>query len=104
MFKLFVDGGVPWMIFMTLVFIALFLAAWKAPAWVKEIGIFAAVFGIFSFLVGFIIGSEAIAKAHTVLSQQVIWGGVRVSLIAPAYGLFIYGISLVIRIIQKPRI
>ena len=34
MFKLFVDGGVLWMIFMTLIFIALFLAAWKAPAWV----------------------------------------------------------------------
>ena len=103
MFNLFVEGGVPWMTFMTLIFIALFLAAWKAPAWVKEIGKFAAVFGIFSTLVGFMIAAVDVSKAGGI-EQGVIWGGLRVAFITTAYGLVIYMISLIIRIVQKPKI
>jgi hypothetical protein len=104
MFELFVKGGVPYMTLLTLIFIALFLAAWKAPAWVKEVGLFALVFGIFSFLVGMSVGAEAISKAADVVPQHIIWGGFRIATIAPVYGLIIYMVSLIIRIIQKPRI
>ena len=103
MFRLFVEGGVPWMTFMTLIFIALFLAAWKAPAWVSEIGKFAAVFGVFSTLVGFMQAGKDISAAGEIL-QGVLWGGVRCVLITAVYGLIIYMISLIIGIIQKPRI
>ena len=103
MYNLFVEGGVILMTFMTLIFIALFLAAWKAPAWVKEIGKFAAIFGIFSTLVGIMQGAADIAAAGGVL-QGVLWGALRVAMITTVYGLFIYMISLIIRIVQKPRI
>ena len=103
MFNLFVEGGVPWMTFMTLIFIALFLAAWKAPAWVKEIGKFAAVFGLFATFVGMIIAFKDIAAAGEI-RQGIIFGGLRVGMITTVYGLFIYMISLIIRIVQKPKI
>ena len=45
--NLFVEGGLAGMIVITLLLIALFVAAWKAPKWVKEIGIGALVVGIF---------------------------------------------------------
>ena len=125
MFELFYWGGIPWMTVLTLIMLALLLAAWKAPAWVKEIGIIALVVGVIAFLVGFYIAAGSIEKmcAMCVLEKEAgnstylemakffelrrlnpIWGGVRVALIAPTYGFFIYLASLIIRIIQKPKI
>ena len=37
--NLFVEGGLAGMIAITVLLICLFLAAWKAPKWVKEIGL-----------------------------------------------------------------
>lgn len=42
------------MAILTAVLAAMFFAAWKAPRWVKEIGSFALVFGIFSTFLGII--------------------------------------------------
>ena len=50
--QLFVEGGLYWMIGISLFLIALFIAAWKAPRWVKEIGIGALVFALFGTLLG----------------------------------------------------
>ena len=99
MFEFFVRGGVPWMTILTLIL----LAAWKAPAWVKEIGKIALVVGVLAFLIGFIIAADDIAKAGDI-PQGVLFGGFSVGLIAPTYGFFIYLASLIIRIIQKPKI
>lgn len=91
------------MIIITLLFIGLFFAAWKAPAWVKEIGIAALVVSIFWTLLGwlqivdFLSGNDDVAN-------NIIAGGIKVSLIPVLYGLIVYFVSLVIRIIQKPRI
>ena len=38
---MFVDGGVFSMSLLSLELIALLFAAWKAPAWVKELGVLA---------------------------------------------------------------
>ena len=54
LFSLFISGGPVGMILITLLFIGLFFAAWKASAWVKEIGIAALVVGIFWTLYGLI--------------------------------------------------
>ena len=103
MFNLFVEGGVPWMTFMTLIFIALFLAAWKAPAWVREIGKIALVVGFLGTVVGIMTTAVDIAAAGE-LPQRIIWTALRIAMITTMYGLVIYMISLIIRIIQKPRI
>jgi len=103
MFSLFIEGGVIYMTILTLMFIALFLAAWKAPAWVKEIGKMAAVLGVIAFFIGFIVAAGDVASWGGIC-QGILWGGLRVAFIAPTYGLLIYFVSLIIRIVQKPKI
>ena len=102
MFRLFIEGGIWWMGLITIELIALFLAAWKAPAWVKEIGGLALITGILSGVIGL---SQAGAAVHAAgdISPALIWGGIRVMCIALIYGLLVYAVSLIIRIIQKPR-
>ena len=99
----FVEGGLGGMIVITVLLIALLAAAWKAPNWVKEIGIAALVAGIFWTVCGL---SQAAGVVQMVgdISPAVVWGGVKVMTIPLLYSLVIYFLSLLIRIIQKPRI
>ena len=103
MFSLFIEGGPLGMAILTIVLLALLLAAWKAPAWVKEIGMIALVWGVLYFLLGFFQAAGVLAIAGDI-HQSVIWAGMKVAIISPMYGLIIYLLSLIIRIIQKPRI
>ena len=88
---------------LTLQLIGLLLAAWKAPAWVKEIGLLALVTGFLSILTGFYSAASTLSMAPDV-SPALVFMGFRVSLIAVIYGCLVYIASLVIRIIQKPKI
>ena len=101
--QLFVEGGLVWMIGISLFLIALFIAAWKAPRWVKEIGIGALVFAIFGTLLGLAQVFDAIQMFGDI-SPAVICGGLKVTLIPTFYGFIVYFVSLIIRVIQKPRI
>ena len=101
--QLFVEGGLVWMICISLFLIAIFIAAWKAPRWVKEIGIGALVFAIFGTLLGLAQVFDAIQMFGDI-SPAVICGGLRVTLIPTFYGLIVYFVSLIIRVTQKPRI
>jgi hypothetical protein len=103
MFKLFIQGGPIFMAVLTLLLVAIFLAAWKAPAWVEELGKMALVFSVFSALLGLRQAADVIQKVGFV-SPAVVWGGIKVMVIPILYGTIIDFISLVIRIIQKPRI
>lgn len=101
--QFFVEGGVFGMIVLTLLLIALLLAAWKAPKWVKEIGLGALVFAIFWTLRGLYQMFGAVQMFGDV-GFSVICGGLRTAMISTFYGLIIYFISLLIRTVQKPRI
>lgn len=101
--QFFVEGGVPGMIVLTLFLIALLLAAWKAPGWVREIGLGALATSVFWTLLGLYQMFGAIQMMGDV-SFPVICGGLRIAMISIFYGLIIYFISLLIRIVQKPRI
>lgn len=101
MFDLFVQGGAAGMSLLTVELICLLLAAWKAPQWVKEIGLVALATGVFYQLLGLWQMCGVIVAAD--ISGALIAGAFRVSLLSTMYGLIIYGLSLVIRIIQKPR-
>ena len=100
---LFVEGGLGYMIVISLFLIALLIAAWKAPRWVKEIGIGALVFSVFATLRGL---SQIFDVVQTFgeVSFPVLAGGLKVTLITTFYGLIVYFLSLVIRVIHKPRI
>ena len=102
-FQLFVEGGYVFMSIITLMLVALFFAAWKAPAWIKEIGLLALAFGFLGTLLGFRSAAEFI-QSQAEISPNVIWGGVKVGLIPVVYGIIVYLVSLVLRIIKKPRI
>ena len=101
--QLFVEGGLVWMIGISIFLIALFIAAWKAPRWVKEIGIGALVFAIYGTLMGILQVLDAL-QLFGDISPAVLCGGLKVTLIPTFYGLIVYFISLIIRVIQKPRI
>ena len=101
--QLFVEGGLGWMIGISLFLIALLIAAWKAPRWVKEIGIGALIYAIFGTLLGLAQVFDAIQQFPDV-GFGVMCGGLKVTLISTLYGLIVYFISLIIRVIQKPRI
>lgn len=114
MFKYFMEGGPVYMSVLTVLLVALFFAAWKAPRWVREIGLFALVFGLVSPLfplygalstlqqVAIDLGSE-VNGLFDLISPGVFFG-IKVILIPVIYGMCIYLMSLVIRIIQKPRL
>ena len=101
--QLFVEGGLGWMIGISLFLIALFIAAWKAPRWVREIGIGALIFAIYGTLMGILQVLDAMQRFGDI-SPAILCGGLKVTLIPTFYGLIVYFISLIIRVIQTPRI
>ena len=88
LFSLFIAGGPAGMITITLLFIGLFFAAWKAPRWVKEIGIGALVVGIFWTILGFLQMADFLQE-NSGIAPAVIWAGVKVDLISVIYGLIV---------------
>lgn len=102
-YNFFQLGGYGPMSIVTLLLIALFFAAWKAPAWVKEVGLLALAFGFLWTVIGFIQAADFIQGAPDI-EPNIVWGGVKVGLLPIAYGFIVYIVSLIIRIIKKPRI
>ena len=91
------------MIIISILLICLLLAAWKAPRWVKEIGLAALVVSIFWSVLGIMNACDAIQMFGDA-DPRILAGGLKVCLIPFQYGLIVYFISLIIRVIQKPRI
>lgn len=102
-FQLFLSGGYGSMSIISLMLVGLFFAAWKAPNWIKEIGLAALAFGFMFSFIGLIQMADVL-QAEPEISPNVIWGGVKVAPIPLIYGIIVYIISLVLRVIKKPRI
>lgn len=83
----------------TVLLIALLLAAWKAPGWVKEIGLIALAFG-YLWIANATIECGNIMQDDILVSPNIMWGGLKRCLIPVAYSIIVYIISLVIRIIR----
>lgn len=99
----FVNGGPILMSIITILLIAVLIAAWKAPAWVKELGIlalassfFMTVMSLYQFFNTIMLYGEA--------SFRVYCSGLTIALLPLLYGLLVYIVSIIIRIVQKPRI
>ena len=88
----------------TLFLIALFFVAWKAPAWVRETGLVALAVGWLWSLIGFMEMANAIIECEPDVDLYIIWAAVPSALLPAAYGTVVYIISLIIRVIRKPRI
>ena len=103
MLELFYQGGTLFMSLLTILLIALIVSAFKFPEWINEIGLLALAVGALGQISGLYAAFKGIEEMAQV-SQQMMAGGLRVSSITTMYGLIIYIISLVIRIVQKPRL
>jgi hypothetical protein len=103
MFAFFVNGGLAFMSVLTVLLVAIFFAAWKAPRWVKEIGAFALAFGFLSLIIALQQMFDVISSGADV-PLVVLGAGLKVALIPLIYGIIIYLVSLVVRVIQKPRL
>ena len=101
--ELFIEGGMFFMSILTLLLALLFLAAWKAPAWVRDIGVIALTFGFLSIAADFTQMFDYL-QTYGDVEQSVIYGGYKVALIPVIYGLVIFIISRIIHICQTPRI
>lgn len=99
----FLEGGMLFMSILTLLLALLFLAAWKAPAWVCDIGNIALVLGILFTGLGAYQACGQIQMAGDI-STPVLCGGIKCMLISPCYGLIIYVVARIIKICQTPRI
>lgn len=99
---MFISGGPIGMSLITILFAALFFAAWKAPAWVKELGISALIVGVL-WTLGSIYQMLGVLQ-QSAIDSYIVAGGAKCTIIPMMYGLVVYLASLVIRIIQKPRI
>jgi uncharacterized membrane protein HdeD (DUF308 family) len=70
---------------------------------VKEIGIAALVVGIFWTLSGFLQMADYLA-GHDDVAPNIIASGFKVGLVPVLYGLIVYFVSLILRVIHTPRI
>ena len=101
--ELFSMGSPFWMSLLTILLVALFFAAWKAPRWVKEIGLAAPVVAFLCVLFGLYNVFDTLQQAPDI-SPLIVYAGAKSATIPIIYGLLIYLVSLIIRIIRKPRI
>ena len=83
----------------TLLLITLFFVAWKAPAWVKETGLVALATGWLWTVCEFMAVAKAIVECEPDVDMYIVWAAVPSALIPAAYGLVVYIISLIIRIV-----
>ena len=89
---------------LTLCLIAMLFCTWKAPRWIKELGLLACTLGVLSMMIGFYSIAQVIQTTGYSVTFTLLSGGLRVAFIAPIYGLIIYALSLLLRIAVKPRI
>ncbi|CAH8281399.1 MotA/TolQ/ExbB proton channel family protein [Mariniflexile fucanivorans] len=103
MLDLFYQGGPLFMTILTILLLSVIVCFWKYPEWIKEVGLLALSIGILGQVMGLYSAFKAIEQLGEV-SQEMMFGGLKVSSITTMYGLIIYIISLILRLINKPRL
>ena len=112
----FMEGNPLCMSALTLLLALVFLAAWKAPAWLRGTGLIA-------LACGFLFGAFGLYQMYGVLQESfraisetgevspsnlvppaVIYGGYKCVLIPVIYGIIIFIVSQITYLCQKPRI
>ena len=102
MIDLFYQGGPLFMSVLTLVLLGVLVSFWKFPNWTKELGILALALGILGQIIGLYSAFKGIEQMGEV-SQAMMAGGLKVSSITTIYGLLIYIISVLLRLIKKAK-
>jgi hypothetical protein len=103
LFRLFVEGSVGWMTLVTLALVGVLIAMWKAPDWVKEIGLIGLALGIFGSLAGCYQACTDIILAGDISPNVLYPALVKVVPIPTLYGVMVYLVSVVVNMLQTPR-
>ncbi len=103
MLDLFYQGGALFMSILTILLIGVIVSYWKCTSWTKEIGLLALSIGVLGQIIGLYSAFKGIEQMGQV-SQQMMVGGLKVSSITTIYGLLIYILSILLRLINKPRL
>lgn len=104
-FQDFWTYGSSWqLILISILFVCLLLAAWKAPRWVKTIGHVTLILGIILGLIGIQQISDSVVREFPKETNRFIAGGFMHIFPTLIYSFFVYFVSLIIRVILKPRI
>jgi hypothetical protein len=112
----FMEGNPLCMSALTLLLALVFLAAWKAPAWVRNVGLIA-------LTCGFLFGAFGLYQMYGILQESsrafnetgevspsnlvppaVIFGGYKCVLVPVIYGIIIFIVSQITYLCHKPRI
>ena len=101
---LYMEAGWIGMTLITLCLVAMLFAAWKAPNWIGELGKLARMIGFFYLMIGLYAVCDLVQSSGIGISFTLFCGGMRVGMIAPMYGMLVYGLSLLLRMALKPRI
>ena len=112
----FMEGNPLFMSTLTLLLALVFLAAWKAPAWVRNIGVIALACGFLFGMIGLYQMYGVLQESFRAFNEMgdvapaklgpppVIYGGYKLGLIPVIYGIIIFIISQITYLCQKPRI
>ncbi|HMC00228.1 MAG TPA: MotA/TolQ/ExbB proton channel family protein [Flavobacteriaceae bacterium] len=103
MIDLFYEGGPLFMVILTILLLGVIVSFWKFKEWIKEIGLLALSIGILGQIIGLYGVFKGIEQMGQV-SQEMMVGGLKVSSISTIYGLIIYIISIILRLINKPKL
>ena len=88
---------------LTLLLLCVIISFWKFPSWTREVGLLALTIGILGQVLGLYSAFKGIEEVGQV-SQQMMAGGLKVSSITTIYGLIIYILSLILSLINKPKL
>ena len=102
--QIFMAGGWHFMAILTLILVCALFAAWKAPAWVKNLGKVALAVGVLSFLWGVKDMAEVCQEVGPEFPFSVYCGGFKVALIAPLYSIIVYIVITIVDMVRRPRI
>ncbi|WBL41729.1 MotA/TolQ/ExbB proton channel family protein [Algoriphagus halophytocola] len=101
MIHLFNAGGPVYMSILTILLLTVLLSVYKFPKWTKEIGLLALTVGILGQVVGLYGVFEGIESMGGNVEQAMIVGGLKISMISMIYGVIIFIVSLLGRLINK---
>lgn len=97
----FLAGGPLFMSLLSLVLIGLLWAAMKRPEKVQILGRMALALGVLGFTIGIFEMFKALEQMQGSISQNMLAGGLKISLIAPIYGLVIFSIAQGIQLFKR---
>lgn len=103
MLDLFYQGGTLFMTILTILLLGVIVCFFKYPQWIKEMGILALSMGILGQIIGLYSAFKGIEQMGQV-SQEMMAGGLKVSSITTMYGLLIYILSLILRMVNKQKL